>query len=166
MMYALGRTTVAAMVLIAGCGTSPVRHPTANFQANGVTVTVALLPGSPGGQRVQAVFRPEQPGFHLYSVELPPGGVDGLGIPTGLDVRGDLRATGKPTADLPTRLLRPAGLQLDLPVYPDGPVTVTLPVQQTGAHQADILVSYAACSERQCLAPVTGQAIPLTLSGN
>ncbi|MDH6580252.1 hypothetical protein [Kitasatospora sp. MAP5-34] len=74
--------------------------------------------------RVQATYRPQRPGFHLYSISLPADGVDGLGVPTRLEVQGGLRATGSPASDRPVQLLNLPGLDVPPPVYPDGPVTV------------------------------------------
>ncbi|MGW6706527.1 hypothetical protein ACWGDE_16760 [Streptomyces sp. NPDC054956] len=126
-------------------------------------MTVSLLPASGGRREVRATFSPQETGFHIYSIDLPPEGIDGLGIPTRVAVQGDLTAVGKPSTDLPTRVLRPVGLQVELPVYVDGAVTFTLPVRQTGSHQAEVVVSYGACSETRCLAPVTDKAIRLKL---
>jgi hypothetical protein len=99
----------------------------------------------------------------VYSISLPAGGVDGLGVPTRLGVRGGLRATGSPTADRPIRSLSLPGLNVVLPVYPDGPVTVTLPVTRTGSSSAQAIVSYGACSTSTCLPPVTALVIPVRL---
>lgn len=74
-------------------------------------------------------FSPQKPGYHLYSIHLPPGGVSGLGIPTVVSVRDGLRTTGSPTAERPVIGVQVAELNVDLPVYPDGPVTVTVPVR-------------------------------------
>jgi hypothetical protein len=153
--------TAVALVL-AGCHAQRPRT-SASFAANGVDVTVVLAAKADGTQEVEATFSPQEPGFHLYSIDLPPEGIDGLGIRTVVTVRGGLSATGRPTADAAVRTLRPAGLDVDLPVYPDGPVTVTLPVRRTGTDHAEVLVSYAACSETRCLPPVTDHAIPLDL---
>ncbi|MFR9797340.1 hypothetical protein ACL02U_15725 [Streptomyces sp. MS06] len=128
-----------------------------------MTVTVTLLPASDGQRRLRATFSPQQAGFHIYSIDLPAQGVDGLGVPTRLSVEGDLTAVGRPTADRSVLHLRPAGLTTELPVYPNGPVTFTLPVRQTGSHRADVIVSYGACSEGRCLIPVTGEVIHLSL---
>ncbi|MFS4091157.1 hypothetical protein [Streptomyces sp. AF1A] len=70
---------------------------------------------------------------------------------------------GKPTAHQAIRHLRLRGLSTELPVYPDGPVTFTLPVRRTGSHQADVIVSYGACSATRCLVPVTNEVIQLDL---
>jgi hypothetical protein len=115
-----------------------------------------------GTGHVRATFSPQKPGYHLYSIDLPPGGVNGLGIPTAVSVRGDLRVTGSPTADMPVSSLRIEELDVDLPVYPDGPVTVTVPVRRSGDGRAEVVVTYGACSLTICLPPVRDRLITLT----
>ncbi|WP_034086850.1 hypothetical protein [Streptacidiphilus albus] len=159
----LGSTT-AAVLFLSGCGTNRAPEPTGHATAHGVTVSVTLVPVANGQRELRATFSPQQPGFHIYSIDLPAQGIDGLGIPTRLSVQGGLTAVGRPTASLATRLLRPAGLPTELPVYPDGPVTFTLPVRETSAHQADVIVSYGACSENTCLMPVNDEVIHLSLN--
>ncbi|MGI5322859.1 hypothetical protein [Actinomadura nitritigenes] len=142
---------LGALVLLAGgCGHHEHAPEPFRFTEGGVEVTVSV-----SGTSVKAVYRPLRPGFHVYSVDLPAGGVDGLGVATGLDVRGGLTATGHSTADRPVRMLTLPSLGVSLPVYPDGPVTVSLPVRRTG-RTAEVVVSYAACSSGTCLPPVTG----------
>lgn len=153
----------AAVLLPRACGADPPLEPQAHATAEGVTVTVTLLPVHDGQDEIQATFSPQQAGFHVYSIDLPSNGVDGLGIPTRLSVKGGLTAVGKPMADLPVRLLRPAGLPTELPVYPNGPVTFTVPVRRIGSEQAEVVVSYGACSEDRCLIPVTDEVIRLDL---
>lgn len=159
----LGSMAVAVLVA-SGCGAGRSAEPTGYATTSGVTVSVTLLPGSDGRRELLVTFRPLQPGFHIYSADLPAQGVDGMGIPTRITVRGALTAVGKPSANHAIRLLRMTGLQAAIPVYPDGPVTFTLPVHQTGSHQAEVIVSYAACSQARCLMPVVGKAIRLDLS--
>lgn len=113
-------------------------------------------------EAVRAAYRPTRAGFHVYSVDLPEGGVRGLGIPTRLSVRGRLTATGRATANKPVRPLDLPSLGVTLRVYPDGPVTVLLPVRRTG-RTADIVVSYGACSSGTCLAPVTDHVTTVAL---
>ena len=157
-------STALAVLALGGCGTSHTPASAAHATADGVTVTVTLLPPSHGRRELQATFSPQRPGFHIYSIDLPDHGIDGLGIPTRLSVRGSLTAAGRPTANRTTLLLQPAGPATDLPVYPDGPVTFTLPVRQTNAHQADVIVSYGACSAHTCLIPVSDEVIHLSLN--
>ncbi|MCX5400385.1 hypothetical protein [Streptomyces sp. NBC_00102] len=162
----------AASLLLGGCGAGEAPAPTAHATENGVTVTVTLLPGDGRGeQRLRATFAPRQPGFHVYGIDLPDGGAAGAGIPTRLSVEGGLAAAGQPTADREVVLLRPAGLTAALPVYPDGPVTFTLPVRRTPSRSAprgalrgaDVVVSYGACGESRCLIPVRDKRIHLGL---
>ncbi len=136
-------------------------QPVARFEGNGVAVTATLRSTADGSLAVEATFRPQEDGFHLYSIDLPRGGVDGLGVPTTLAVRGALSGAGAARADKPVHPLRYAALDLELPVYPDGPVTLTLPVTRTAPGAADVIVSYAACSPHRCLPPVVDQVIAL-----
>ncbi|GAA2750028.1 hypothetical protein GCM10010440_56740 [Kitasatospora cinereorecta] len=131
---------------------------TAGAAQNGVQVTVVV-----SADAVRATFRPERPGFHLYSIGLPVDGVDGVGVPTELGVKGGLRATAAPTSDQPVRQLNIPGVAGALPVYPDGPVTLTMPVARTGSPDAQVVVSYGACSTTTCLLPVSGLVIPVRL---
>ncbi|SEL86786.1 protein-disulfide reductase DsbD family protein [Streptacidiphilus jiangxiensis] len=132
--------------------------PRAGVDLGGVHVVVALQ-----GSRLAVTLTPDRPGFHLYSAALPDGGVDGLGVPTRLRVRHGLTATGALTASVPVRTLHLAALGVDLPVYPDGPVTLTLPVERTAGATgaAEAVVSFGACSADQCLAPVRDQVLPV-----
>jgi hypothetical protein len=123
--------------------------------ATAVRRAVALLPGvevtaavSAGVLRV--TFRPDA-GFHLYSKDLPVGGVDGVGYATQVSLTTGLRATGPTKADREVESLRVEGVAGELPVYPAGPVTLTLPVDGT---KGTVTVGYAACSDRVCLPPV------------
>jgi len=47
-------------------------------------------------------------------------------------------------------------------VYPDGPVTLSLPVKATGDGSATVKVSYMACSIGGCLAP-TAKTLDIAL---
>jgi len=156
---------VAAAFLISGCARPGTSQSPAGLSGrlsgSGVTV-VAVLTARPGGTGyVRVTFSPQRPGYHLYSIDLPPRGVHGLGIPTVVSVRDGLRMTGSPAADVPVRSLRIGQLDVDLPVYPDGPVTLTVPVRRTENGRAEVLVTYGACSATTCLPPVRNRLIIL-----
>ncbi|MFD9127318.1 hypothetical protein [Kitasatospora sp. NPDC059571] len=153
----------AVLALPLGCAAPSGAEPaaTARYSGGGVTVELRLDAAGAAARQLRATFTPQEPGFHLYSLDLPDGGVGGLGIPTRLAVRGVLAADGAPTADRPLRTVSPTALGVLLPVYPDGPVTITLPVRSTGPGQAEAVLSYGACSEQRCLVPVTAQAVAL-----
>ncbi|MBI3688900.1 MAG: hypothetical protein HY241_16460 [Actinobacteria bacterium] len=152
---------------LAACGGGSAPNPTGlagQTSENGVRVVLRWEPGAGAGGVLATTFTPEQPGFHLYSLELPPAGVDGVGRPTRVEVGGALATAGQPTADKPVVALRVPGVSVALPVFPDGPVTIRLPVHRT-ASAGDVWaqLSYAACSESVCLAPVTERRVPLAL---
>lgn len=149
-----------------GCARPGVSQPSADpsgrLDDGGVTVVAVLTVEPDGTGHVRATFSPQRPGYHLYSIDLPPGGVNGLGIPTVVSVRGGLRVTGRPTADVPVSILRIEELGVDLPVYPDGPVTVTVPVRRTRDGRVEVVVTYGACSLTTCLPPIRDRPITLT----
>ncbi|MFE1285868.1 hypothetical protein [Streptomyces sp. NPDC058751] len=156
-----------ATAVLAGCAASAANGTTAHatsFTAGGVSVTVRVE-SRDDGSRLLAELRPEQAGFHLYSLGLPDGGIDGIGIPTRIRTEGGLRATGLATTDAKARVLRPAGLDVALPVYEDGRVTLELPVRRVeGADSTRVFLTYGACSESAgCLPPVRDRAVTLRL---
>jgi len=54
-----------------------------------------------------------------------------------------------------------------LPVYPDGPVTLRLPVKVSGntaSAPAELSVTYAACSRTTCLTPVVDKRITVAIT--
>lgn len=156
----------ATALLVSGCTRPSAGQPSAGLagrlSGSGVTVVAVLTAGPGGTGYVRVTFSPQRPGYHLYSIHLPPGGVHGLGIPTVVSVRDGLRMTGSPAADVPVRGLRIEELNVNLPVYPDGPVTVTVPVRRTGNGRAEVLVTYGACSATTCLPPVRDRLIILS----
>ncbi|MFD5815914.1 hypothetical protein [Streptomyces sp. NPDC127038] len=163
----IGCALVAAAAALTGCAGPAGTTTTASaapFTIGGVTVTVRAE-SHDGHLRVLADLRPEQPGFHLYSLTLPNGGIDGIGIPTRIRAEGGLRATGPATTDAKQRVLRPAGLDVSLPVYEDGRVTLELPVRRLeDTESARVFLTYGACSETAgCLPPVRDHEVTLRL---
>lgn len=156
---------VGLLLSLAGCGPSSAATTlaTATHSQASVAVRVSLIDQGSSGWQLKVLFSPPSPGFHLYSLSLPDGGVQGLGIPTRLSVHGALAATGSVAADEPTQLLDIAVLGVKLPVYPDGPVTLSLSVRHTDGSTAQVVVSYGACSSSTCLAPVMDEVIPITV---
>ena len=139
----------------------------AEVSEHGVTVTLRALVDDVPRTWVTATYVPTMSGFHLYSKDLPREGLSGIGRPTLFEVvpGGALDPRGEVAADqMPVPLYVPA-LKLSFPVYPAGPVTLRLPVAMTavGNRQATFSVSYLACSDSICLAPVTGKRIVVTL---
>lgn len=161
------RTLAVAALLLAAAGCSSTAAPTtlatAMHTRAGVTVRVSVTDQGSAGWQLKVLLVPPSPGFHLYSLSMPDGGVQGLGIPTRLSVRGALTAVGAVTANEPTQLLSIPALGVRLPVYPDGPVTLALPVRHTDGSTVQVVVSYGACSDATCLAPVIDETIPVSV---
>lgn len=164
---ALAAALLCTGAATAGCGHDAAPSRThASFADGGVAVTVTLQRAGAQAVSVTTTLRPQRPGFHLYSLDLPDGGVDGLGIPTRLSAAAPLTATGAVTTDARPYGLRPAGLDVTLPVYPDGPVTLHLTTRlpaRTPA-SAQLRLTYGACSSTAgCLPPVRTHPVTLPI---
>lgn len=135
----------------------------ASFVEHGVRVSVGLNRDRSQSLWLSGTFAPVQPGTHLYSIDLPARGIDGLGRPTrmSLDSGSGLRPVGPAIADRPVIQERIPELGTVLPVYPDGPVTVLVPVTMTSGSpaQVGVSISYMACGSNGCLAPVIDKRI-------
>ncbi|MFD6974300.1 hypothetical protein [Streptomyces sp. NPDC059949] len=139
--------------------------PTTRFSENGVTVTLSVSDWQASKGTLTAVFTPEEKGFHLYSTDLPPTGIEGVGRPTTVDVTGILKADGKLTAAAGVRTISVPGVDAPVPVYPDGPVTATLPIHADGNGDATVLLGYASCSTEQgCTIPVADRPVHLRIT--
>jgi thioredoxin 1 len=143
-----------------------------SFSQGGVRVDITLqedasFPNDPSRQRwIAAAFVPERSDAHLYAKELPAHGVDGLGRPTQLSVvsSSGVRVIGDPVADRRVRADVIEELHLSLPVYPNGPVTLRLPVTLERGARAELSVSYMACGGIGCQPPVSDKRIDVMLS--
>ncbi len=124
------------------------------FSASGVQVDLSLEQNTVAPCVLAARYTPLEKHFHVYSKDLPPDGVNGVGRPTRLDIISGLVATGELTVDATTSDFKTQGLTEILPVYPDGPVTLRLPVRVAGDGRERVKISYMACSAVTCLPPV------------
>ncbi|WP_405754302.1 MULTISPECIES: hypothetical protein [unclassified Streptomyces] len=140
--------------------------PTTSFTEQGVTVTLSVSDWHASTGTLTAVFTPERAGFHLYSTDLPAGGVEGVGRPTAMAVTGALAADGRLAASAEVRSITVPGVETPVPVYPDGPVTTALPVRADGNGDATVLIGYASCSTRDgCTIPVSDRPVHLHVAG-
>jgi hypothetical protein len=114
---------------------------------------------------LRATFTPLEAGFHLYGKDLPPTGIQGVGRPTRLDLpkQSSIRAVGPAFSDVVPHDLQFDAIGAALPIYPEGPVSIRLPVElrpADGGFIAQLAVSYMACQTNgQCRIPVTNKAI-------
>lgn len=125
------------------------------------SVTVSLTVENVVGDHAQLVanFKPDQEAqpLHLYSKDL----VGDLGMPTRLELKADgaVRAAGPVIADQQPHALADEPTVM---VYPDGPVTLRLPIILPAAGDGaavptTVLVGYMACSASACKMPVKTQ---------
>ena len=146
-----------------------VQQSLANFTEKGVTVEIALEQDQARQVWLASTFTPTQPGFHVYSTDLPRGGIDGVGRPTLLEIitPPDLHPLVPLQADQPVHDLYFDILQRSFPVYPDGPVTVRLPITKPDRPviPIELSVTYMACSDTTCLPPVENKLVSVTLRG-
>ncbi len=128
------------------------------FTKNDVAVEIALRSYSSEKLEFLATFTPTREHFHLYSKDLPRDGLAGLGRPTLLELvspTDGIKLTGALTADQTPHDLTYKTLKISFPVYPEGPVTLSLPFEWTGkTDTVEFSVTYMACSYQTCLAPV------------
>jgi hypothetical protein len=113
-------------------------------------------------------FTPDQAHFHLYSKDLPRGGIHGQGRPTLLEVLApsEVKPIGALVADQPTEDHYNRAVEQALPVYPAGPVIVRLSIQLPpgpAALPAELSVTYAACSNEVCLTPVDDKHVAVII---
>ncbi|MFI5999684.1 hypothetical protein ACIA98_04600 [Streptomyces sp. NPDC051366] len=165
-----------SLAALAACGGQPAKDTggspppatrTTRFTENGVTVTLSVSDWHASQGTLTAVFTPEAKGFHLYSTDLPPTGTEGVGRPTAMAVTGTLKAQGKLTAAADVRSISVPGVEAPVPVYPDGPVTTTLPVRADTDGEATVLLGYASCSTQDgCTIPVSDHPVHLRVTGD
>jgi len=142
----------------------------ASFQKHDVKVTAYLESDEHHQPRLAVLFEPLLAGYHLYSKDLPRRGVDGIGRPTLVELGPDssLQARGSLVESVTTLADSSDKLSAPLLIYPEGPVTLRLPITipDTGhPFMADsIFVTYMTCSASgQCTAPVVAQPIEVDL---
>ena len=134
---------------------------------NQVGVTIRLGLGLHGEAMLIASFTPPA-GYHLYSKDIPLGGVRGQGRPTLIELPpgSQMQAAGALTESAAAGL---PGYNPDGPaVYPDGPVTLTLPVRlpnRSGWVEDQVSLTYMPCTALNCKTPVVGRLVAVRIPG-
>lgn len=133
----------------------------------GVEVSISIERTLAGTIFLHATFTPPA-GDHLYGKDIPVTGVDGVGRPTLLEL-----PAGSKMAALGT-LIESISPSLEdfellkLPIYPSGPVTLSLPISLPpgeGWIEDSVSVSYMVCNEKGCKPPVLDKRIPVRVPG-
>jgi hypothetical protein len=140
------------------------------FTEHGVHVTIALEQDANGTFLLASTYMPVDAHVHLYSTDLPRAGLNGAGRPTlfELPAQSGVHRIGQLTADQPVILDPFPTLNIVFPIYPDGPVTLRLPIAiETHDTQLDMTVhvTYMACSSTGfCLPPVENKSVALVIA--
>jgi len=139
----------------------------ASFTENYVGVSIYLEHDSAGNTLLSATFTPPD-GHHVYSKDISVNGVMGLGRPTLLELteNSQITALGKLIESAPAQ--EPDFEPKELLVYPEGPVTLSLPVELPPGNDwidDQLKITYMACSAYQCKPPVEGKIVPVRIPG-
>jgi len=166
------RLAPIACVIVLGAGGARVqseRWLLTRFVEHEVAVEIALERDRTGKTWLVGTYAPTRAAFHLYGKDLPKAGIHGVARPTLLELvsSASLRPAGPLVADRPTIDLHVAALGSTFPVYPEGAVTLRLPVTLTARDSAtaELSVTYMACSDRTCLPPVIDRRIAVRIPG-
>jgi hypothetical protein len=175
MKYASQIILILILFCTTSCQPASILEPGQTLQLatsaeNKVEVTIALTRSEDGQFILSATFTPQLLNMHLYSKEIPRNGVEGLGRPTLLELAegSALKANGELTESATSSQsssFDPEGLLL----YPTGPVTLSLPVLLPDGNDwvnDEVLVTYMACDELGCRAPVQQKPIAIKIPGN
>jgi hypothetical protein len=138
----------------------------AKSTGNKVEVTIALTHSEGGEFTLSATFTPQLASLHLYSREIPRNGIEGVGRPTLLELAegSSIKPNGAITESVAASQppLDPTGLL----IYPAGPVTLSLPILLPDGNNwinEEVIVTYMACDERGCRAPVEQKSIAIKI---
>ncbi len=139
----------------------------ASFTENYVGVSIFLERDPKGSPILSAIFTPSK-GHHLYSKDIPVDGLEGLGRPTLLELTEGSQMTALGELIESTKAQEPDFEPKELLVYPEGPVTLSLPVKlPPGNDWIDdkVKITYMACSSYQCKPPVEGKIVQVRIPG-
>ena len=132
-----------------------------SFTQNHVQVDIDLERDPSGQTYLAATYKPLDATFHLYSKDLPRNGIDGVGRPTLLELTGGAQSAGNLTDSVTATNMAVDGFDAPFPIYPDGPVTLRLPIKaEPGSSSVDLSLTYMACSlTGGCFPPVIDKRI-------
>jgi hypothetical protein len=157
-------TLGAAEPIIWRLPTATPSGPAARADPTETRIWLNLLRSDPTRGQLRLRLEPP-PGFHLYGLDLPVGGVDGVGRPTVFQLSPPLTAIGPVHPNRQTSDLIVAGLSRPVPVFPTGVLVLRQEVRlpPAGLDRVQVTISYAACSPSVCLPPVGPLALSFAL---
>ena len=172
--FILTLTLVLVAWALSSCATQPplprgesILLATTDDPANGVTVSIRLSRAKTGAFSLVATFTPPK-GYHLYSKDIPRTGVRGQGRPTLIELPAGskMQASGTLTESVGANV--PGYVPDGAPIYPPGPVTMTLPVRlpdQAGWLDDQVSLTYMACTQLECSAPTVDRRVRVGIPG-
>ena len=130
-----------------------------------MTVSIYLDKNANDEYFLAARFTPPD-GYHLYSKDIPITGVDGLGRPTLLELTRESQM--KPLGELveSVNAEMPNFKPKELLVYRSGAVILSLSIELPhgdGWVKDAVKVTYMACNDGGCKAPVTGKLVSVRI---
>jgi hypothetical protein len=164
----------AFMLALASCRPTVSLAPGETLQLassteNDVEVVIALQRGENDQFILSATFTPLEPGLHLYSKDIPHKGVDGLGRPTLFELPSDSEIAALDEAQENVSPQCPISGPQDLEIYPTGAVTLRIPILLPDGNEwldEQVSVTYMACDEKGCRAPVENKLIAIKIPAN
>jgi hypothetical protein len=160
------------LISLTSCQPASVLEPgqtlsLATSAENKVDVAIALTRDEDGQFILSATFTPQLLNMHLYSREIPRNGVEGVGRPTLLELAegSAIKANGEVTESIVSSQSSSFDSE-GLLLYPAGPVTLSLPVLLPDGNDwvnDEAIVTYMACDDRGCRAPVQQKSIPIKI---
>jgi hypothetical protein len=170
-MTRLTRFSFCLFVFLSACGVrsdfDPAEsYPLASFSRNRVTVEISLVWDENDQAWLEGAFTPEE-GYHLYSKDIPRGGIEGLGRPTLIELVPGSRLVSAGELAESVSALQGQGFE-GLLVYPEGPVTLRLPVylpEGQGWYDEQVSITFMACRLGRCSPPVTGELVAVQVPG-
>ncbi len=157
--------TLLSLVLLSSIIWLPAAQaaePLVEATKNNVHVEISLERGAGSDATLVGVFTPDARDLHIYDIALSDDADGGVATRLALAPGSPAAARGPLTADRTSHQL--AGL----PVYPEGPVTVRLPItlptaDRAGSVTTAVLVSYMACTKTNCRIPVISERLSIVL---
>jgi Disulphide bond corrector protein DsbC len=140
-----------------------------DFPVNRAHLSVSARATGPDDAEVEVTFSPTVPGGHFYGTTMPRTGIDGAGRPTLLELaEGEWLVSGPVVASVAAHDQSLPGFNTSFPLYPDGPVTLRLPIRRTtpgAATPARLALTFMVCtSSGVCFPPVERSVVELPVA--
>jgi len=161
----IGAQTANSLATLSYASNTVTHHDAAGR----VKVDVSSAWSEDGLLVIRGIFTPDDAGYHLYSSALAKTGVGGIGRPTLIEVSDValIQEIGPLVSSEKAVDHHDDVLDMTFPIYPDGPVTVYLPLRLNSAPktptQIPVKITYMSCSKANCNVPIEGDVAEITV---